>query len=191
MATLAPGLRKAFIAGGIAVALSAAGGAAVWAGTQASQPPSPTSSSTPAPSSTRAPGPSSHGPSDARGGQALHGAHVVKDANGSFRTIVTQSGSIESVSGSEVTVKSEDGFTQRYAINGDTRISKVNAETPGKGRGKPALPAATAADLKVGDAVRVSGTKNGDAVTAGRIVSGEFPAMNRMFGHGPRGHGPK
>ena len=182
MATLSPGLRKAFIAGGIAVALTGAGGAAVWAGTQPSPSPSGTSSSSPSPS------PSQVKP-DARHGQAIHGEHVVKDADGTFRTVITQAGTIESVSSSEVTVKSEDGFTQRYVINSDTKITKVSADLPRNGRGKPTLPSASATDLKTGDKIHVSGTKNGDAVTANRILSGELPAM--MRGHGMRGHGPK
>lgn len=182
MATLSPGLRKAFIAGGIAVALTGAGGAAVWAGTQPSPSPSGTSSSSPSP-----------GPSPSQGkshsGQAVHGEHVVKDADGTFRTIITQAGTIESVSSSEVTVKSEDGFSQRYGINSDTKITKVSADLPRNGRGKTTLPSASASDLKAGDKVHVSGTRNGDAVTATRILSGELPAM--MRGHGMRGHGPK
>jgi hypothetical protein len=113
---------------------------------------------------------------------------VVKDANGSFRTVVTQSGTIESVSGSEVTIRSEDGFTQRYAVNGDTKIVKAAPEMQGRGRGKPARPSATAAELKVGDTVHASGTKDGYTVTARRIVLAGLPAMSG--GH-QRGHGAK
>lgn len=125
-------------------------------------------------------------------GQAIHGEHVVKQQDGTFRTVVTQTGTIESVSSSEVTVKSEDGFTQRYAITADTRIAKLptNVSELRNGRGKPSLPSATAADLTSGDAVRLSGTKDGDTVTATRIVSGELPA-GLVGGHGHRGHGPK
>lgn len=182
MATPSPGLRKALIAGGIAVALTGAGGAAVWAGTQ----PSPSSSDSS--SATAIPGPS---PSETKphGAQAIHGEHVVKDPDGTFRTILTQAGTIDSVSGTEITVKSEDGFTQRYAINGDTKISKVPQDISKNGRGKPSLPSIAATDLKAGDKVHVAGTKSGNTVTAQRIIAGELPVM--MGGHGPRGHGPK
>ena len=182
MATFPQGLRKAFAVGGIAAALTGVGGAAVWAGTQPGPSPSDSSSSTAIPS----PSPSQGKP---RGAQAIHGEHVVKDADGTFRTILTQAGTIDSVSGTEITVKSEDGFTQRYAINGDTKISKVAAGMPRNGRGKPSLPSVAATDLKTGDKVHVSGNKSGNTVTAQHIVAGQLPAM--MGGHGLRGHGPK
>ncbi|MDD7836566.1 DUF5666 domain-containing protein [Paenarthrobacter sp. AB444] len=186
MATLSPGLRKALLAGGIAVAVTGAGGAAVWAGTQPNPTPSDTSSSTPAPSPSAS---AKAGHQQVRG-QGIHGEHVLKQPDGSFRTVVTQAGTIESVSGSDITVKSEDGFTQRYTINGDTKISKVPADAAQlrNGKGKPTLPSATAAELKTGDTVHISGTRAGDAVTADRIVSGELPAG--VKGHGmKRGHG--
>ncbi|MDI2036191.1 DUF5666 domain-containing protein [Paenarthrobacter nitroguajacolicus] len=191
MATLEPGLRKALLAGGIAVALTGAGGAAVWAGTQPSPSPSNTSA-TPSPSASAKAG------ANADRGQAIHGEHVVKQPDGSYRTVLTQSGSIESVNGSDVTVKSEDGFSQRYVINADTRIAKIPEDMSqlrnGSGSGKPALPSATAADLKTGDKVHISGIKDGSTVTATRIVAGELPAGLKgghvlMGGH--RGHGPR
>ena len=179
MATLERGLRKALIAGGIAVLLTGAGGAAVWAGTQ------------PGPSAMPSPSGSAKADTNEVRGQAIHGEHVVKQQDGSYRTVLTQSGTIESVSGSDITVKSEDGFTQRYSINAETRISKIPSDLSQlrNGKGRPSLPAATAADLKSGDHVVISGTKSGDAVTATRILSGELPAA--IHGHGmKRGHGP-
>ncbi|MCD4850318.1 DUF5666 domain-containing protein [Arthrobacter sp. AK01] len=185
MATLRPGLRKGLLAGGIAVALTGGGAAAVWAGTQPSPSPSSTSAS-PSPSAT------TKAKSTEGRGQAIHGEHVVKQQDGTFRTVVTQLGTIETVSDSEVTVKSEDGFAQRYVLKAETRIAKVPADTSDlrNGRGRPTLPSATAADLKPGDTVRISGTKDGDTVTATRVVSGELPA-GLKGGHGHRGHGPK
>ncbi|MET3905473.1 DUF5666 domain-containing protein [Paenarthrobacter sp. 4246] len=185
MATLSPGLRKAFLAGGIAVALTGGGAAAVWAGTQAS--PSPSSASP-------SPGPSvsAKAKSTEGRGQTIHGEHVVKQQDGTYRTVVTQTGTIEAASDSEVTVKSDDGFTQRYSITAETRISKVPVDLSElrKGRGKPTLPSATAADLKAGDKVRISGTKDGGTVTATRVVSGELAAG--LKGHGPKhGRGPR
>ncbi|VXB77272.1 conserved exported hypothetical protein [Arthrobacter sp. 9V] len=185
MATLSPGIRKTLLAGGITVALTAGGAATVWAGTQPS--PSPSSlSASPSPSS------SAFAKSAEGRGQAIHGEHVVKQQDGSYRTVLTQTGTLESVSDTEMTVKSEDGFTQRYAINTETRISKLPADLSElrNGRGKPSLPSATAADLTSGDTVRVSGTKNGETVTAMRVVSGELPAGLKGHGH-QRGHGPK
>lgn len=185
MATLSPGLRKALLAGGITVVLTGGGAAAVWAGTQAS--PTPSSASVSA-----GPTPSGNAKSADGRGRAIHGEHVVKQQDGTYRTVLTQSGTIAAVNDSEVTVKSDDGFTQRYVITADTRISTVPPDLPGRrnGKAKPSLPAATAADLKPGDTVRVSGTREGDAVTATRLVSGELPA-GLKGAHGHRGHGPK
>lgn len=184
MATLSPGLRKALLAGGIAVTLTGGGAAAVWAGTQASPPPSSAFPS-------NSPSASANAKSTEGRGQAIHGEHVVKQQDGTYRTVVTQTGTIEAASDSEVTVKSDDGFTQRYAITADTRISMVPAVPgPRNGRGKPSLPTAAAADLKAGDTVRISGTREGDTVTATRVLAGQLPA-GLKGGPGHKGHGPK
>jgi hypothetical protein len=191
MATLKPGLRKALLAGGIAVTLTCAGGAAVWAGTQS---PSGTQGPSATPSSSASAKPSQAAPSQAARGQAIHGEHVVKQPDGSYRTVLTQAGTIDSVSGSDITVKSEDGFTQGYAINTDTRIARIPADVSqlrngnGNGKSKPALPSVTAAELKAGDKVHISGIKDGGTVTATKIVAGELPAGIKG-GHG--GHGPR
>lgn len=183
MGTITPGFRKVLLAGGIAVALTGGGTAAVWAGTQPSPSPS---------SSTASPGPTTSADTKAAEGRgkAIHGEHVVKQQDGSYRTVVTQAGTIESVSDSEVTVKSEDGFTQRYAINAETRITKIPTDLSQlrNGKGKPTMPSATVAELKAGDTVHASGIKDGTAVTATRIVSGELPAGPKgKLGH--RAHG--
>ncbi|UKA51224.1 hypothetical protein LFT48_06785 [Arthrobacter sp. FW305-123] len=185
MATLKPSLRQGLLAAAIAVALTGGGAAAVWAGTQPSPSPSSASAS-PSPSAS-----AKAKSADGRG-QAIHGEHVVKQQDGSYRTVLTQTGTLETVSETEMTVKSEDGFTQRYAINAETSIAKVpaNLSELRNGKGKPSLPSATTADLKAGDTVRVSGTKNGDTVTATKVVSGELPAGVKGHGH-KRGHGPQ
>ncbi|MFW0773599.1 DUF5666 domain-containing protein [Paenarthrobacter nitroguajacolicus] len=174
MATFRPGLRKGLIAGGIAVALTSGGAVAVWAGTQPGPAPS-SSSATPGPSA-----PAKAKINEGRG-QAIHGEHVVKQQDGTYRTVVTQSGTIESVTASEATVTSEDGFRQRYLINAETRITKIPADLSQlrNGRGKPSLPTATVADLKAGDTVRISGTKDGDNVAATKIVAGELLAESK------------
>ncbi|MDR6686003.1 hypothetical protein J2Y41_001561 [Arthrobacter sp. 1088] len=182
MATITPGLRKAFIASGIAVALTGGAAAAVWAGTQPSPSPSSATAS-PSPTTTdgaKRPEGRAHG---------IHGEHVVKEPDGTFRTVVTQTGKIESVNSTSITVKSDDGFTQSYAITSDTRISRMPTKLSElrNGKGKPTLPSATAADLKTGDTVRIAGSKDGDTVTAQRIVAGELPAA--LKGHGLKGRG--
>jgi hypothetical protein len=114
----------------------------------------------------------------------LHSESVVTNADGSFEKRVTQIGSVESVSDKAITVKSEDGFSQEYAISADTRIRKVpgpaaaepapkDSAAPKDDAGKRLKPsAATAADLKQGDTVRIMGVRDGSAVTATMIVDG-------------------
>ncbi|BCW44242.1 DUF5666 domain-containing protein [Arthrobacter sp. StoSoilB5] len=188
MSSMTPGLRKALIAGGITVALTGGGAAAVWAGTQPSPTPSSATAS-PDPTATASPSPSPGSKSFAVHGRGIHGEFTVKNQDGTYRIVLTQTGKIESVNSTSITVKSDDGFTQSYAINSDTRISRMPTELSElrNGKGKPTLPSATAADLKAGDTVRIAGSKDGDTVTAQRIVSGELPAV--LKGHGLKGRG--
>jgi hypothetical protein len=129
---------------------------------------------------------------EARGqgkGRELHSESVVKKGDGTLETRITQAGTVESVSETSITVKSEDGFTLAYAIGADTRIRKQGAAAPdgtaprddaGK-RVKPS--AATAADLKQGDTVRIRGVKNGASITARTIIEGAG-GKGQGLGHG-------
>ncbi len=169
------GLRNIALAGGIVLALSGAGAAVVWADAGQSAPSqTSTSPSTPAPATTdKAPG---EGRGQAKNrGMALHSETVVKKADGGFETRLAQQGAIEAVSGSSITVKSEDGFSQAYAITADTRITRL---------------AATAADLKAGDRVRIAGVKDGSGATARQIVAGTPGGQGpgRGLGHGKGKH---
>lgn len=56
----------------------------------------------------------------------LHGEVVLSKEGGGTQTVLVQKGSVTAVSATEVTVKSTDGFTTAYAVNGDT---KVKADT--------------------------------------------------------------
>jgi hypothetical protein len=182
------------LAGGIVVALSGAGVAAVSAGTaQSVTPPN-----SPATSAAQPPG---NSPAE---GQArkkdravpLHGESVVKTADGGFETRLTQQGAIEAVSSASITIKSEDGFSQTYAISAGTKITKLpppaaDGTMPRDSAGKRLKPAAaTAADLKSGDQVRITGVKGGSGITAGHIVAGapgvQGPGngAGRGLGHG-------
>ena len=129
--------------------------------------------------------------------QHLHSESVVKQVDGTFETEVSQRGTVESVSDTSITVRSEDGYTQAYAINAETKIAQVppapadgaGAKDDGGKRVKPS--GGTIADISAGDVVRISGAKNGDAVTAERIVEGAGGGpglgLGRGHGHG-RGH---
>jgi len=196
MSTMTPGVRAALIAGGIAVVLGGGSVATVWAANQiiplytaaspaatASPSPSATSPATPLPG-TPSPGNgnSRHFPVMPRvlPGREIHGEFTVKNNDGSYTTLVTQAGTVQSVNGSNITVKSEDGFTQSYAIASTTAIVKIPDSGTGTQGRRPLPQTIRASDLKAGDTVRVSGTKNGATVTATRIVAGTWLAgLNR------------
>ncbi|MCX2749741.1 hypothetical protein OOZ51_18275 [Arthrobacter sp. MI7-26] len=196
MSTMTPVFRKALIAGGVAVVLSGGGVAAVWAAGQII--PSYVLSATPtSPASPGTTSPAIPSPGNARpfpvlprsfAGPEIHGEFTVKNKDGTFTTMVTQRGAVQSVSDSNISVKSDDGFTQNYAITSSTSIVKFPAAGTGTQGRRPSLQTIKATDLKAGDTVAVSGTKSGTIVTANRIIAGTAPAMldggGRRLGYG-------
>lgn len=111
-----------------------------------------------------------------------HGENVVKDADGAFRTILVQRGAVESVSSTSITVRSDDGYSQAYAVDADTKIRPHRGASgnppPAADSGKPApRSAGSTADIAVGDIVRIFGVRDGDRVAAKRIGpdAGNFP----------------
>ncbi|HSN37564.1 MAG TPA: hypothetical protein VLT34_14535 [Arthrobacter sp.] len=183
------GLRNVVLAGSIVLTLTGAGVAAVWAGTAQSATPlaGPTASATQLPGN-----PPADGQIRKKKDRAvpLHGESVVKKGDGGLETRLTQQGAIDAVSGSSITVRSEDGFSQVYAISAETEIRilpppAADGTTPGdsaRKRLKP--PAATAAELKTGDQVRITGVKDGSGITAGHIVAGAPGAQGPGKGWG-------
>jgi hypothetical protein len=118
--------------------------------------------STPAPSASAAPS-TSAAPSDhpkakratrALIGRGLHGEWVVKGKDGKPVTLETIRGTVTAVGSSRLTVKAEDGFTETFATNSDTKV-----------RGG----ADSLADVKVGAKGAVLGVKSGNTITA-RVV---------------------
>ena len=83
-------------------------------------------------------------------------------------------------------------------VNAETKVAQMPpapadgaaAKDDGGKRLKPS--AGTIADIATGDVVRISGAKNGDTVTAQRIVEGAGggPGLGLGRGHG-HGRGPK
>jgi hypothetical protein len=152
--------------------LGAAGGAATVA--FADPTPSPSASGSAAPKADRPDRPGKglrglgrHGDGfGARGigGRGLHGEFVVKDADGKFVTRLSQQGKVTAVDSGSITLKSEDGFTKTYKLNGDTKINRNHEE-------------AKVADIKVGDNAAVVALKSGDDATAQRVVT-HVPATN-------------
>lgn len=184
-------VRKAILAGGVALALAGAGTAITWAA--ADSPPSPApSQSAPgqAGKSDKAPGQEKR--AKAQRPQHLHSESVVKKTDGTFETELAQHGTVDAVSDTSITVRSEDGFTRTYAINADTRIIKFPAAgadgSPAKGDdGKRLRPEEVAiGEIAQGEGVRISGVKNGESVTAERIVegSGTGPGKGKGMGMG-------
>jgi hypothetical protein len=187
-------IRKAALVGTIAVALTGTGAAVAWS---ASDPPDNGQSQSATPPGHSADKGQKNRPDKAHRSQPLHSETVVKNSDGSFRTEVSQRGTVESVSENSLTVKSEDGFSQAYAINAETRIAKLPAlaedgSAPTDESGKRLKPTdVTAADIKAGDTVRVQGVREGDSITAEKIVDGvapDGPGNGMGFGRG-HGHG--
>lgn len=174
-------IRKAVLAGVVALALTGTGMAIAWSATDAP---------------SQAPSSSAPGKSDkAQRPQHLHSETVVKKADGTFETEVSQRGTVDAVGETSVTVRSEDGFIQTYAVTAGTRIVKFPAPatdgSPAKGDdGKRLKPSdVTIAEIATGEAVRISGVKNGSDVTADKIVegAGDGPGLGNGKGMG-RGH---
>lgn len=177
-------LRKAFLAGAVALALTGAGAAIAWSAT--SSPPTPSAA---APDTGSAKDKAAHA-------RPLHSESVVKDADGTYRTVLAQRGTVDAVTSTAITVRSEDGFTRTYALTADTRITVVPAPaadgSPATGddgtRLKPTD--GTSADLATGDAVLVAGVQDGGTATAQRIVKGAGDGPGRGLGLGRgKGHG--
>ncbi|UUL75947.1 hypothetical protein NG819_18240 [Pseudarthrobacter sp. Fe7] len=195
--------RKAVLAVAVAVALTGTGAALAWSAT-ATPTPSPSAPAQATPGKGSAPGRQHKQDPKVRQGQPLHSEGVVKKPDGTFQTVLEQRGTVESVSDSAVTVKSEDGYSRAYTVNGDTKVTKLPAAdggptaSPGAtaspgvtgGDGKRPKPAdGTIADIAAGDTVRIAGVKDGDKATATRIVEGAPDARGPGLGHGP-GHAP-
>jgi hypothetical protein len=163
LALLAAGVTGAALAGG-------GGGAGNEAALAAS-----TSTAT----ATQAPGHKAfkRGPGMLRGrghllgmGGALHGSFVVPDGSGGYRTLVMQRGAATRVSDTSITVRSEDGFEQTYAITADTAVGADRQGVSGIAKG---------AD------VAVMGEKEGSGVTALHLAD-----LAAFGGHAPGGIGP-
>lgn len=54
---------------------------------------------------------------------------MVSDGKGTFTTQLTQTGTVTDISDTSITARSEDGFTQTYVINTETRQSRDGVRT--------------------------------------------------------------
>jgi hypothetical protein len=142
-------VRVAAVAG---AAVLAAGGAATVAVADSGTAGTPATATT---ASAAAASPAAHPARDRRIARAIHGEFVVRTANG-YRTLDVQRGTVTAVSGSSLTVRSDDGFIGSYSVNGDTVVHH--------GREKVAI-----STVKVGDKVRVVAGVDGETRTARRV----------------------
>ena len=92
------------------------------------------------------------------GGRVLHSEATVKTATGN-EVVGTQSGKITDLSGSQLTVKSSDGFTRTYTVDKNTRISLEGTD-------------GALSSLKSGETVEVSAVKSGSAWDAKSVFEG-------------------
>lgn len=138
------GIRQTVLALGVAVVIAGLGGAAIYAatGSHSQQPLGHGMPFGPAPGGL--PAHASGAPS------ALHGEYVVEDG-GTFSTMLTQTGSVTAISPSSVTVRSEDGFTQTYALQSLAHTDQTVA---------------------VSDNVSIEGRRTGPVITAVNIQTG-------------------
>ena len=114
------------------------------------------------------------------GGQVVHAEYTVKDGSG-YKTYAEQVGQVVTVSGSLITVKSDDGFTQTYAVETSTIVDSQSggiSAVAGK------------------DTVRIEALVSGSTQTATNIIdTTKIGASRKGFGYpappaGFQGRGP-
>ncbi|HEY6424537.1 MAG TPA: hypothetical protein VIY28_15075 [Pseudonocardiaceae bacterium] len=131
---------------------------------QTSSQPSPTpptpSSSAPAPNGMHHGRGGPHGPGGYQGAlnRVEHGEATVRTDNG-FQVIEVQRGTVASVSPTQLSVRSADGFTGNYVVDSSTKIRKDRKDS-------------TIGQVAVNDQVTVMAIKTGDTATAKRIGDG-------------------
>jgi hypothetical protein len=104
---------------------------------------------------------------------SLHGDFVVSDGNGGYTTRRTQTGEVTAVSTNSITVRSEDGYTQTYAIDSSTAVDN--------GRD-------TISEVAVGHTVSITATVAGDTATAVEITDQALQQSSQQ-GQGQQGTG--
>lgn len=100
------------------------------------------------------------------GGAPLHGELVVPDPDSDgYRTVVVQRGEVTSASGSSLTVRSEDGFAETYALTDETvYLGGVDG----------------ASSLQEGEQVHVTGVREGG--TARAVSVADLSRLRQRFG---------
>lgn len=155
---IAAGVSTAALAGGIGAGLA-------YADTPSDEPTTtPTASATNSPAETPTTKPSGkrNRNGDRRGfvrrrllARALHGEVTL--AGEEHRVIVFQHGEVQKVSATSVTVKSNDGFVETYALSEDTKVREDREE-------------AKVSDIDTSDRVLVVALKDDSALGARRVI---------------------
>jgi hypothetical protein len=155
---IAAGVGTVALAGGIGAGLA-------YADTPSDEPTTtPTASATNSPAETPTTKPSAKRDQngDRRGfvrrrllARALHGEVTL--AGEEHRLIVFQRGEVQKVSGTSVTVKSNDGFVETYALSEDTKVRENREE-------------AQVSDIDTSDRVLVVALKDDSAPSARRVI---------------------
>jgi len=130
------------------------GTAGVAAATSNDSTPAPTASAAPSNSAAPSDHPKAKRARRALIGRGMHGEWVVKGKDGKPVTLETIRGTVTAVGSSRLTVKAEDGFTETFATNSDTKV-RGGADALG--------------NVKVGARGAVVGVKSGNTITA-RVV---------------------
>jgi hypothetical protein len=175
-------LPRAMMVGGLTVGLALGGAGIAFAATSGSSTPSTTTPSKPTSPGPGHPnrgfrgfGPGPGGPlafGGFGGGRVLHGEYTTTKAGGGYLTVDVQVGQATVVSTDWITVKSADGFTQKYAVIPTT---VVDAERDGISSVAP------------GDQVRVVATvANGTATATNIVDTSKIGASRKGFGFAPR-----
>lgn len=99
-------------------------------------------------------------------GPVLHGEQVVRTPEGGYREIAIQNGTISAVSATSITVTSEDGYEQTYAIGEQTQIRIDRDE-------------AAAADLQADRPARVVADTAGTALHIGSATQDGAAALEQ------------
>jgi hypothetical protein len=119
-------LRETAAAVAVAAVIAALGGAAVYAATESSSRSFGASRQAFGPGSAMPGGPGGqHGPAGApvpaaSAATALHGEFVVPGAGG-YTTVLTQTGTVNAISPTSITVRSADGYSQTYVVPATAR----------------------------------------------------------------------
>ena len=96
---------------------------------------------------------------------AVHSEYVVLQGS-SYVTMAGQAGTVTEISGTSMTVKSEDGFSRTYAVGSDVKVAQGMRQRGSASTGSTL----SFSNVATGASVRVTALKDGDTYTAETIL---------------------